>query len=311
MADILITEFMDETQVERLKKEFDVAYLPDLVSKQDEIPALMKGVRGLIVRNATQVRGKVLEMADKLECVGRLGVGLDNIDMEACKARGVKVFPAIGANADSVAELSLGAIFVMFRKSYLATPDVLAGKWPRLALMGREVQGKTLGIIGLGATGRALAWRAKGVGMTVIAFDPWVAADDPRWKDLGVERAAQLDDLLPRCDAISIHVPLTDATKNLFNAKSIARMKDRALLLNLARGGIVDEQALADALKSGKLDGAFTDVFVEEPLKAGSLFDGVPNFYATPHVGPRTEEGEGKVSSVTADAVLNCLKAKA
>lgn len=308
MTDILITEFMDESQVERLKKDFSVSYQPDLVNKQDDIPALMKGVRGLIVRNATQVRGKVLEAADKLECVGRLGVGLDNIDMDACKARGVKVFPATGANSDSVAELALGAIFVMFRKSYQATPDTLAGKWPRLALMGREVMGKRLGLVGIGSTGGALAWRAKGVGMSVVGFDPWVAADAPRWKELGIDRVASLDELLPQCDAISVHVPLTADTKDLFNPQTIAKMKDRALLLNLSRGGIINEQALADALKSGKLDGAYTDVFVQEPLKAGSLFDGVPNFYATPHVGARTEEGEARVSTVTADAVLKCLK---
>jgi (S)-sulfolactate dehydrogenase len=307
MADILITEFMDESQVERLAKDYDVSYQPDLVAEQDKIPALMKGVRGLIVRNATQVRGAVLDAADKLECVGRLGVGLDNIDMDACAARGVKVFPAIGANSDSVAELAMGAIYVMFRRSYLATPDVIAGKWPRIELMGREVQGKTLGIIGMGWTGQALAWRARGNGMLRIGFDPWVKKDDPRWADCKVERAETLDELLPQCDAISIHVPLTDDTRGLFNAATIAKMKDRALLLNLSRGGIVDEQALVDALKAGKLWGAFTDVFVEEPLKSPNIFEGVPNLYCTPHVGPRTEEGESKVSTVTADAVLNCL----
>ena len=307
MPDILITEFMLESEVERLARQYDIAYMPDLVSRQADIPALMPGVRGLIVRNATQVRDAVLDAADKLECVGRLGVGLDNIDMDACAARGVKVFPAVGANSDSVAELAMGAIYVMFRRSYLATPDVVAGKWPRLELMGREVQGKTLGIIGMGWTGQALAWRARGNGMKRIGFDPWVAADDPRWAECKVERAATLDELLPQCDAISVHVPLTDDTRDLFNAETIAKMKDRALLLNLSRGGIVNEQALVDALKSEKLWGAFTDVFVEEPLTSPNIFDGVPNLYCTPHVGPRTEEGEGKVSSVTADAVLNCL----
>lgn len=311
MPDILITEFMLESEVDRLAQDYDVAYLPDLVSKQDEIPQHMPGVRGLIVRNATQVRGAVLEAADKLECVGRLGVGLDNIDMDACAARDIKVFPAIGANSDSVAELAMGAIYALFRRSYHSTDDVTAGKWPRLALMGREVQGKTLGIIGLGWTGQALAWRARGNGMQRIAYDPWVPADDPRWEDCKVERAATLDELLPKCDAVSVHVPLTDDTRDLFDAATIAKMKDRALLLNLSRGGIVNEQALVDALKSEKLWGAFTDVFVEEPLTSPNIFEGVPNLICTPHVGPRTEEGEGKVSSVTADAVLNCLKGNA
>ncbi|MEQ8227736.1 MAG: hydroxyacid dehydrogenase [Rhodospirillales bacterium] len=310
MPDILITEFMLESEVDRLAQDYDVAYLPDLVSKQDEIPRHMAGVRGLIVRNATQVRGAVLDAADKLECVGRLGVGLDNIDMDACAARDIKVFPAIGANSDSVAELAMGAIYALLRRSYNSTADVTSGKWPRLELMGREVQGKTLGIIGMGWTGQALAWRARGNGMQRIGFDPWVAKDDPRWADCKVERAETLDDLLPRCDVISVHVPLTDDTRGLFNAQTIAKMKDRAVLMNLSRGGIVDEQALVDALKSEKLWGAFTDVFVEEPLTSPNIFEGVPNLICTPHVGPRTEEGEGKVSSVTADAVLNCLNGK-
>ena len=308
MPDILITEFMDETQVDRLAKEYDVSYQPDLVSDQDKIPALMPGVRGLIVRNATQVRGAVLDAADKLECVGRLGVGLDNIDMDACADRGIKVYPAIGANSDSVAELAMGAIYSLFRRAYHSTDAVIAGKWPRLELMGREIQGKTLGIIGLGNAGQALAWRARGNGMRRIAYDPWVAADDPRWDDCKVERAETLDELLPECDAVSVHVALTDDTTNMFNAETIAKMKDRAILLNLSRGGIVDEQALVDALKSEKLWGAFTDVFVEEPLTHPNIFEGVPHLICTPHIGPRTEEGEGKVSTVTADNVLNCLK---
>lgn len=307
MPDILITEFMQEEQVERIKQSFDAAYMPDLVTRQDDIPALMAGVRGIIVRNQTQVRGALLDAADSLQCVGRLGVGLDNIDTDACAGRGIEVYPATGANSDSVAELALGAIFVMFRKSYLATPDVVAGQWPRLALMGREVAGKTLGIIGLGWAGRALAWRAKGVGMKTIAFDPYLPADHAYWDEYKIGRAATLNELLAASDAVSIHVPLTDETRNLIDADAIAKMKDKALLLNLSRGGIVDEQAMVDGLNSGKLDGAYTDVFVTEPVAAGSIFEGVPNLYLTPHIGPRTEEGETRVCTMIADAVMNHL----
>ena len=171
MPDILITEFMLESEVDRLAKEYDVSYQPDLVSDQDKIPALMPGVRGLIVRNATQVRGAVLEAADKLECVGRLGVGLDNIDMDACADRGIKVYPAIGANSDSVAELAMGAIYSLFRRAYHSTEAVIAGKWPRLELMGREIQGKTLGIIGYGSIGTQLSVLAEGLGMQVLFYD--------------------------------------------------------------------------------------------------------------------------------------------
>ncbi|MEK9671303.1 MAG: hydroxyacid dehydrogenase [Rhodospirillaceae bacterium] len=310
MPDILITEFMQEAQVERIKQSFDCEYVPDLVSRQDDIPALMKGVRGLIVRNATQVRGAVLEAADNLECVGRLGVGLDNIDLDDCKARGIAVYPATGANSDSVAELALGAIFVMFRKAYHSSDLVADGKWPRLEMMGREIQGKTVGIIGLGWAGAALAWRVRGCGMKRIAFDPYKDPNDPIWAKHNIERAETLDDLLAVSDAVSIHVPLTDDTRNLIDAAAIAKMKDKAVLLNLSRGGIVDEQAMVDALKSGKLDGAYADVFVEEPVKTPNIFKGVPNLYLTPHIGPRTEEGETKVCSMIADAVMGHLSEK-
>ena len=227
--------------------------------------------------------------------------------MDGCGARGIEVYPATGANSDSVAELALGAIYVMFRKAYHATESVAAGGWPRLEMMGREVAGKTCGIIGLGWAGKALAWRVRGCGMKRIAYDPFVSPDDPFWSEYNVDRAETLDELLAVSDAVSIHVPLTDDTRNLINAEAIAKMKDKALLLNLSRGGIVDEQAMVDALKSGKLDGAYTDVFVEEPVKAGNIFEGVPNLYLTPHIGPRTEEGETKVCSMIADAVMNHL----
>lgn len=311
MPDILITEFMDETRVARMAEEFDVAYEPDLVSRQEDIPARMAGVRGLIVRNATQVRGEVLEAADSLVCVGRLGVGLDNIDVAGCEARGVKVFPATGANSDSVGELAMGALFVMFRRAYGATKAVMAGDWPRMELMGREVSGKRLGIMGLGNTGKALAWRARGCGMSLIAWDPYLPADDPRWAELGCDRAPALDDLFVQADAVSIHVPLTDETRHVIDAAAIAKMKDRALLMNLARGGIVHEGDVVQALKDGKLAGFFTDVFETEPLPAGSIFDGVPNAYLTPHVGARTEEAETRVSTMISEAVMTCLKGAA
>ncbi len=307
MPEILITEFMLESQVERIKQRFDTLYLPDLVKNQDEVPSHMAGVRGLIVRNQTQVRGALLEAADSLECVGRLGVGLDNIDMDDCAGRGITVYPAIGANADSVAELAMGAIYALFRGAYLATAETVAGNWPRMELLGREVMGKRLGLLGYGATGRALAWRSRGCGMSRIAYDPFVPTDDESWQQHNTDRAETVDQVLEQADAVSIHLPLTDETRHLIDAEAIAKMKDRALVLNLSRGGIVHEQAMVDGLKSGKLGGAFTDVFEEEPLGPDNIFKDVPNFFATPHVGARTEEAETRVSTMIAEAVMKHL----
>lgn len=308
MPDIIITEAMDQRAVDGLAADFDVHYDPSLTDKPDELAAMMPGVPALIVRNQTQVRGAVLQNADSLACVGRLGVGLDNIDTEVCAERGIEVFPATGANSDSVAELALGAIFVLFRDAYHVTDEVIAGGWPRPRMMGREVQEKHLGIAGYGSIGRALAWRAKGVGMKVSAWDPYVAADDARWRDDDVHRVPTLDDLLATSDVLTVHVPLNDETRDLIGGDALAKLPDRALVLNLARGGIVNEPALVDALKAGRIGGAYLDVFTTEPLKDGSLFDGVPNLLLTPHVGAKTEEGDERVSSMIADAVRDCLE---
>ncbi len=305
MPDILITEFMDGPAVAMLRERFDVAYHPDLQDRQEDIPALMAGVKGLIVRNQTQVRGAVLEAADSLLCVGRLGVGLDNIDMADCGARGVDVFPAAGANSDSVAEMAIGALFVLFRGCYHVTEKTLSGEWPRQSLMGFEVNGKTLGVAGFGSIGRALAWRAKGVGMKVVAWDPYVPADAASWSGAGVERAATMDALLAASDAVSVHVPLNGETRDLIDANAIAKLRKGALVLNLARGGVVNEADLAAGLKSGHLGGAFLDVFDTEPLPAGNIFKDVPNLIVTPHAGARTVEAETRVSNMIANAVAD------
>jgi (S)-sulfolactate dehydrogenase len=309
MTDILITEFIDQGALARLKSEFDVHYDVDLWDQPDAIADALQGVPGLIVRNQTQVRGVVLEKADALKCVGRLGVGLDNIDTEVCAAHGIDVFPATGANSDSVAELAIGGLFVLFRKSYQATDEVIAGGWPRMRLLGREVSGKTLAIIGFGSIGKALAWRAKGVGMTVTAWDPYIGMDDAVWAEHGVEPRPSIEAVIADADAVSVHVPLTDETRDMFDATMLGKMKSDALLLNLARGGIVNEADLVTALKDGVIGGAFLDTYNIEPLSAENFFKDVPNILLTPHVGARTVEADDRVSNMIADAVANCLRA--
>ena len=307
MTDIVISEYIDPVGLDILTSKYDVLYDEDLYKDPDKLAAVIPGAKALIVRFQTQARGKVLDAGDALKCVGRLGVGLDNIDVAACEKRGIKVFPATGANSDSVAELAVGGLFVLFRNAYHVTEITVAGNWPRSKMMGREVMGKTLGIAGFGSIGKALAWRARGIGMTVLAWDPYIPASAGVWAEHGVERVADFADILARSDALSLHVPLVDETRDLVTAKEIARMKPGAVLINLARGGIVNEADLAAALKSGALAGAFVDAFEQEPLPAGSVFEGAPNLILSPHAGARTFEADVRVCEMVAKAVDGCL----
>lgn len=306
MADVVITEFMDEAAVADLRRTHDVHYDANLVDKPAELLRLAAGARALIVRNRTQVRGELLASARTLICVGRLGVGLDNIDLEACRARDIAVLPATGANDLGVAEYVVGTAMVLLRGAYASTGEVVAGKWPRNRLMGREIAGKTLGLIGFGSIGRLTAQLARALGMSVAAFDPHLPADDPRWA--GAERL-ELDALLTSADVVSLHVPLTDATRRLLDASRLARMKSGAILINAARGGVIDEAALAAALKAGRLGGAALDVFEEEPLSAarGAVFEDCPNLILTPHIAGVSVESNTRVSWLTVENVRRTL----
>lgn len=307
MTDIVISEFMDEAAVEDLRRDFAVTYDKGLVDRPDELASLVAGARALIVRNRTQVRGALLAAGARLEAIGRLGVGLDNIDVEAATARGIAVLPATGANDVSVAEWAVTTIIVLLRGAYYATDAVAAGTWPRERLMGREIAGKVLGLVGFGSIARETAVRAKALGMTIIAADPFVAADDPAWARIGA-RPVSLDALVAEADAVSLHVPLTAETRNLIDARCLAAMKPGAVLVNAARGGVVDEAALAEALRAGTLAGAALDVFDVEPLKAGSPLAGCPNLILTPHIAGVTVESNVRVSSVTAANVRRVLQ---
>lgn len=307
MTEIVISEFMDETAVDDLRRDFAVTYDKGLVDRPDELADLAAGARALIVRNRTQVRGSLLAAGAKLEAIGRLGVGLDNIDLDACKARGIAVLPASGANDIAVAEWAVTTVMMLLRGAYLATDEVAAGAWPRERLMGREVHGKVLGLVGFGAIARETATRAKALGMAIIAADPFVRDDDPAWSRMGA-RPVSFDTLLAEADAISLHVPLTAETRNLFDGRRLAAMKRDAVVVNAARGGVVDEAALAEALRAGTIAGAALDVFDVEPLKAGSPLAGCPNLILTPHIAGVTAESNVRVSSVTAANVRRVLQ---
>jgi len=303
---IVISEFMDQEAVERLGAAFSVLYDPALVDDRGRLMDELGDAAGLIVRNRTRVDLPLLSAAPHLRIVGRLGVGLDNIDVRACAAHNVLVAPATGANTISVAEYVIAAALSLTRGAYGATQNVIAGEWPRQRLIGGELSGRVMGLVGFGAIARAVAARARALGMTIIAHDPMLSQDDPAWSDA---QSLTLPELLARSDVISLHVPLTDATRRMIDGKALATVRKGAILINTARGGVVDEMALAEALKNGTLAGAALDVFEIEPLTAGSAahFEGIEGLILTPHIAGVTEESNSRVGNVIADAVLAAL----
>lgn len=311
MPDIVVSEFMDEAALARHLGDRDVLYDPGLVDRPDDLSRALADARALIVRNRTQVRGALLEAAGRLVCVGRLGVGLDNIDLDACAARGIAVLPATGANDIGVAEYVIATAMLLLRGAYGASAEVAAGTWPRNRLMGREIFGKTMGLVGFGAIARETARRAAALGCRVIAHDPFVPPEADAWRQpFGRVEPASLPDLLAQADIVSLHVPLSEGTRNLIDATALAAMKPDAIVINAARGGVLDEGALAAALRARKLGGAALDVFAEEPLDAtaGSVFAGCPNLVLTPHIAGVSVESNLRVSEVTAAGVARCLR---
>jgi len=307
MARIVICEFIDERALPALRAKHDVLYDAKLVDDAPRLAAEAAKADALIVRNRTQVRGELLAALKRCKVIGRLGVGLDNIDVPGCESRGMQVIPATGANALSVAEYVIAAAMMLLRGAYQSTAAVAAGQWPRTALSnGRETAGKTLGLIGFGSIGQLTAKLAQALGMTVTAFDAMMDQDHPAYVAGGV-RAAGLDELIASADVVSLHVPLVDSTRNLFDAGRIAAMKRGAVLVNTARGGIVDEVALAAALKSGHLGGAAIDVFASEPVPASAHFADCPNLLLTPHIAGVSAESNERVSFMIADKVLEAL----
>ena len=306
MAEIVISEFMDEAAIEALLKGRAVLYDPELVDDPERLLAAMAQARAVVVRNRTQVDRQLLEAAPHLLAVGRLGVGLDNINLPACEARGVSVFPATGANDLAVAEYVIAAAMMLVRGAYHASDAVASGTWPRGALQGGEVFGKRMGLVGFGGIARQTAQRATALGMSVCAADPYLPEDSPFWRD--ADRVS-LDDLLAQSDIVSLHVPLTEETRRLIDATAIEKMKDSAVLINAARGGVVDETALATALRKNKLHGAALDVFEVEPLsaEAGTPFEGLRNVILTPHIAGVTNESNSRVSHVTLKNILSIL----
>jgi len=237
--------------------------------------------------------------------VGRAGVGVDNIDLAEATARGIAVMNAPAGNTVSAAELTLALVLAMVRRVPEADASVRSGEWARSRFQGAELRGRMLGLIGAGRIGGEVAARCRAFGMNVVAYDPYLTAE--RAAELRLEQAGSLEDVLDRADVLSLHVPLTDATRDMIDADALARMKPGSFLVNVARGGVVDEDALADALESGHLAGAALDVFASEPLAAESRLRGVPNLVLTPHLGASTAEAQELVATEICEAVRNAL----
>jgi len=260
--------------------------------------------RGLVLRSATRVTEALLDEAPHLRVVGRAGVGVDNIDVEACTRRGVAVFNAPSGNTISAAELAFALMLASVRRIVAADRSLRAGEWARSRFKGNELRGKVLGLVGAGRIGGEVARRARAFGMSVLVSDPYLTRE--RVGELDAE-AAELEDLLARADVVTFHVPLTDSTRNLLNAERLALMKPTAHLVNTSRGGVVDEEALARALADGRLAGAALDVYGLEPLQEDSPLRDAPNLILTPHLGASTEEAQERVATEVARSVRKAL----
>ncbi|MDR3381232.1 hydroxyacid dehydrogenase [Cupriavidus basilensis] len=311
MKQVCISEFMDADAVAALDGCVRLRYEPAWVDQRAALLGALAEADALIVRNRTRVDAELLDAAPALRVVGRLGVGLDNIDVGSCEARGIRVIPATGANARSVAEYVVTTALMLMRGAYQSHAAMFAGQWPRARLSdGREALGKTLGLIGFGDIGRTTARLALAIGMQVVAHDPALPDDHPAWRETGVAPVT-LDALLASADAVSLHVPLVPATRHLIDARRMRAMKRGAVLINTARGGIVDENALAAALHEGALAGAALDVFEAEPLAGGGILAHAPNLVLTPHIAGVSLEANARVSMMIAQAVKQALGVQA
>ena len=270
---------------------------------KDELIAVIGDYDGLVVRSDTKPNAEVIAAAKNLKVIGRAGIGVDNIDIPAATAAGVVVMNTPFGNSITTAEHAIAMMFALARQMPAADTSTQAGKWEKSRFMGVELYGKTLGLIGAGNIGSIVADRALGLKMKVVAFDPFLSPD--RAVEMGVEKV-ELEDLLARADVITLHTPLTDKTRNILSAENLAKTKKGVFIINCARGGLVDEDALRAALESGQVGGAGVDVFVKEPAKENVLF-GAPNFVATPHLGASTNEAQENVALQVAEQISDYL----
>jgi D-3-phosphoglycerate dehydrogenase len=302
---VLVTDEIDPEGVALLVAEplLDIEEEPTL--PKDELLARISGYDAIIGRSATRISPELLRAASRLKVVGRAGVGVDNIAMEVATELGIAVVNAPAGNTIAVAELFFGVLIGILRQLPKADATMRSGRWDRSLLMGTELNGKTLGIVGLGRIGSAIATRATAFGMEIVAYDPYVA--ESRFQSLKVRRAAELDDLLAEADVLTVHTPLTDETRGMIGRRQLALLSPGAIVVNMARGGIVDETALVDALQTDKLRAAALDAYTKEPLAEDSALRGMANLFLTPHIGASTTEAQRNVAVDACAAVRDAL----
>tara|TARA_R110002049_G_scaffold44333_6_gene130202 strand:+ start:60128 stop:61723 length:1596 start_codon:yes stop_codon:yes gene_type:complete len=301
---VLISDSLSEAAVQIFRdRGIDVDFQPDLGKDKDKLAAVIGNYDGLAIRSATKVTEKILAAAPNLKVIGRAGIGTDNIDKDAASKQGVIVMNTPFGNMITTAEHAIAMMFAVARQIPEASASTHAGKWEKSKFMGVELTGKTLGVIGAGNIGGIVCDRARALKMKVIAYDPFLGEE--KAEKMGVEKV-ELDDLLSRADFITLHVPYTDQTANILGRDNLAKTKPGVRIINCARGGLVDEEALAELLKSGHVAGAAFDVFAEEPAKENPLFN-LPNVVCTPHLGAATTEAQENVALQVAEQMSDYL----
>ena len=310
MQRVLVAEFMDPVGLRLLAAEAEVTYRPALGEDRAALLSAVRGTAALVVRNRCRVDAEVVHAAGgTLRVVGRLGAGLDNVELAACRAAGVRVVFARGANADAVCEYVFAALLHLLRRLAEADRNARAGSWAREAFTGEELGGRTLGLVGLGEVGRRLCRRADAWGMRVVGVDPAVDEADVARRGLPLT-LLPLDELLAASDIVSLHLPLVPATHHLIDAATLRKFRPGAILVNAARGGIVDEAALAAALVAEHLRGAVLDVRETEPPPQPDPLATLPNVLLTPHIAGLTREAQTKVATMVAGDVLAVLQSR-
>ena len=300
MTKILITEFIDSQSLQNINKKFDVIYKKDAWQNKDFLEKEIQKFDGIIVRNKTSLDKKILINASNLKFIGRLGVGLDNIDTEYCKKNNIIVQPATGMNSDSVAEYVVNSSLTLLKKTYIIKEQTLQGKWPRTSIVTKELKGKTLGLIGFGDISKKVLNLVNVFDVSCIAYDPFITSKQMEAENV---KKVSFDEILNLADIISIHVPLNNKTKYLFDRQAFIKMKKQPIIINSSRGGVINEKDLIDAYKNKYISGFALDVFENEPVNEAfsNNITNDMNCILTPHIAGVTEESNVRVSNFIID----------
>jgi len=307
MAKILITEFINQDSLNDLNRSFEIKFDEKLWEKKDELKEIIKDYDGLIVRNKTQVNKDILSNANNLKFIGRLGVGLDNIDTEFCKTKNIHVQPATGMNADSVAEYVISSSMTLIKKIPMFHHGTVNGDWPRTTIKSAEINGKCIGIVGFGTIGRKVADYSMKNGLNVLAYDPYIKKLEDNEKNY---KLSTLEDVFKNADIISLHLPLTEETKNLINKTSFSKMQKQPIIINTSRGSVVNENDLINAYDQNLISGFALDVFENEPIKK-DLYERITseiNCILTPHISGVTTESNIRVSNFIVKKAIDFFK---